>query len=184
MSDQLLKSVSKSTLERKERALRWFFNETKLHFDKVDPRAMNVVKKNGIFLGGLFHFLYDPKYKDSLPYWDKLPLVFPIDIYSDGFMGINIHYLNQKARAQLLDILISNYEKAKNKGKYTERRYLDMNYTILKSSRANTLIQPCIKRYLYNHIKSSFIKVTPDYWEEVALLPTQSFNVNTNKVWK
>ena len=48
---------------------------------------------NRYHIGRLNMFLYDPKYKDKLPYYDVFPLVLPIQRYSDGFLGINFHYL-------------------------------------------------------------------------------------------
>ena len=42
-------------------------------------------------LAGRFHvgrlnmFVYDPKYKNKLPYYDVFPLVLPIERYDNGF---------------------------------------------------------------------------------------------------
>ena len=43
--------------------------------------------------GALNMFIYDPKLKNKLPYYDTFPLVLPIERYRDGFLGINFHYL-------------------------------------------------------------------------------------------
>ena len=42
-------------------------------------------------LNNLHMFFYDPKTKLKLPYYDRFPLVMPIERYSDGFLGINFH---------------------------------------------------------------------------------------------
>ena len=47
--------------------------------------------------------MYNPKHKATLPYYDLFPLVLPIQKLSDGFIGINFHYLYPKDRAILLD---------------------------------------------------------------------------------
>jgi hypothetical protein len=46
-----------------------------------------------------------PSSRRQLPYWDRLPLIFPIEIYPDGFLGINLHYLPPMYRAKLMDAL-------------------------------------------------------------------------------
>ena len=50
-------------------------------------------KTNQFRLGGLYFFYYDPKTKDSLPYYDTFPLVLALERYNDGFLGLNLHYL-------------------------------------------------------------------------------------------
>ncbi|MFA6198908.1 MAG: hypothetical protein WC679_00710 [Bacteroidales bacterium] len=170
------KAVSVATQKRKQQALKWFFTATKTHYDDYKHSTFNTLKAGQkIFIGGLFHFLYDAKTKETLPYWDALPLVIPLNMYSDGFLGLNLHYLPNHLKVKLLDVLSGNLEKTINKGKYTERKYLDINYQILTSVAKSELFKPCIKRYLKTHIKSTFIKVNPDDWVDVALLPTARF---------
>ena len=62
--------------------------------------------------GILNMFVYDPKLKDKLPYYDTFPLVLPIEEYNNGFLGINLHYLSVPMRIRLLDRLT---ETANNK---------------------------------------------------------------------
>ena len=40
-----------------------------------------------IIVGKMYFYSYDPKLKDVLPYYDRFPLVIPIENYSDGFLG-------------------------------------------------------------------------------------------------
>jgi len=56
-----------------------------------------------MWLGKMYFFVYNPKHKMTLPYYDMFPLVLPVERYSDGFLGINFHYLAPKERAHLLD---------------------------------------------------------------------------------
>lgn len=132
------------------------------------------------FIGGMFHFLYDPKHKLTLPYYDKFPLVIPINIYHDGFLGLNLHYIPPMMRAKLLDVLIEKYKTSANK-----RVYMNLTYQILQSAAESKLYEPCIHRYLTTHMKSHAVVVTPDLWEEVAFLPTQKFEkASYRDVWK
>ena len=68
-------------------------------------------------VGNMYMFSYDPKYKNVLPYYDAHPLVFPIEFYSNGFLGINLHYLPPMARASLM----SNLKKLSSDNKYNDR---------------------------------------------------------------
>ena len=55
---------------------------------------------------GLMNLMYyDPKLKESLPYYDVFPLVIPIRKLNDGFIGINFHYLSIPLRLGLLEKL-------------------------------------------------------------------------------
>ena len=48
-------------------------------------------------------FVYDPKYKKTLPFYDTFPLVLPLETIRGGFMGLNFHYLPYPLRFRLLE---------------------------------------------------------------------------------
>ena len=127
---------------------------------RLSPRA---------FVGKMYFFNYDPKFKDTLPVYDKFPLVIPMDVYSDGFLGLNIHYLDPYSRLVLLDRLHDFI----NNDKYDDTTRFRLSYDLLASSRRYRLIDQCVKRYLYSHIMSSLIYVEPDQWETAIFLPTE-----------
>ena len=56
-------------------------------------------------IGLLNLFFYDPKYKETLPYYDTFPLVLPLESIKGGFSGLNFHYLAPGARLRLLESL-------------------------------------------------------------------------------
>ena len=58
------------------------------------------------FFGRLNMFIYDPKLKKKLPYYDTFPLVLPLEKYNDGFLGLNFHYLPIPLRVKLLDRVV------------------------------------------------------------------------------
>ena len=127
------------------------------------------LSKNSI--GRMYMFSYDPKTKDVLPYYDMFPLIFPIKYYNDGFLGINLHYLPPMLRAKLMDAL---YDTLNNK-KYNETTKLVISYNILQSASKFKYFEPCLKRYLFNHVKSPFIYISPDEWDIALMLPTEQF---------
>ena len=49
-----------------------------------------MVNKQDPFFGRLNMFIYDPKLKKKLPYYDTFPLVLPLENYNDGFLGIKL----------------------------------------------------------------------------------------------
>lgn len=131
-------------------------------------------------VGKMFMFAYDAKHKATLPYFDKFPLVFPIQFYSDGFLGINLHYLPIGARAVLMDNL---YDIANN-NKYNSSMKLNISYDILKqASKKFSGFENCVKRYLFGHIKSSFHYVNPADWDKALMLPLQRWHINPNKMY-
>jgi hypothetical protein len=122
-------------------------------------------------VGRMYFFAYDPKLKETLPVWDKFPLVIPIKPYSDGFLGINLHYLDPMTRLFLLDRLMDFM----NNDKYDNTTRLNLSYDLLNSSSRYGLFKECLKRYLVNHIVSSIIYVEPDQWETACFLPVAKF---------
>lgn len=126
---------------------------------RISPKA---------FIGRMYFYHYDPKYKDVLPVYDKFPLVIPIEMYSDGFLGLNLHYLDPFSRLALLDRLMDFI----NNDKYDDTTKLKLSYDLLSRSRRYKLIEPCIKRYLLSHIRSSLIYIEPNHWETAIFLPT------------
>ena len=78
--------------------------ESQPHHDLIkDAYAKKGGLTSRMWLGRMYFFVYNPKHKATLPYYDMFPLVLPVERYSDGFLGINFHYLAPKDRAFLLD---------------------------------------------------------------------------------
>lgn len=182
------KKVRTATRKDLDSALAWFFAEIKGELG-ADGRAKSRLRRipdkafrpsRDAFIGGLFFYVYDAKWKDELPYWDQFPLVIPITTYPDGFLGLNLHYLPPIGRAKLLDILAKYKRRAA-----TPRAYMKVSYELLKGVVDSKLFQPCIHRYLTTHIRSNLVKVSDEYWDRAALLPVQKFTGATDRqVWK
>jgi hypothetical protein len=153
--------------EASKKGLMWFYKELRKAASDFRYNAFNPVKDP--FIGGLFCFKYNPKYKDVLPYWDKFPLVIPFGVESDSFIGLNLHYLPSTERIKLLTFLLQQ------KSKKTTRHYINISYSVLNAAAHMTLFKPCIHRYLKSHLTSRLIKVNHEEWENVALLPVQQF---------
>ena len=56
--------------------------------------------------GSMYMYFYDPKHKQTLPYYDRFPLTIMIEPRKNGFLGLNLHYLRPDIRAKFLDELM------------------------------------------------------------------------------
>lgn len=128
--------------------------------------------RNKAFVGRMYFFRYDALGKADLPYYDRFPLVIPIDQYPDGFLGLNLHYLPPKMRLILLNKLS---ELLNTPGRYNERTRFRISYKILQSHARVFEHTPAIKRYLFSQIQTRFVEVDASQWDIAALLPTASF---------
>lgn len=126
---------------------------------------------NRVIPGHMYLFLYDPKMKDELPYYDRFPLIFPFRKVQDGFYGINMHYLPHLLRAKLMDALYHTV----NNDKMDETTRLRITYNILNSSAKFKYFKPCVKHYLNNHVKSRFVHIDPNEWDLALFLPLERF---------
>ena len=132
-------------------------------------------------IGSMYFFVYDPKGKNELDYYDRFPLVIPLESYSDGFLGLNIHYLPMRYRLyfmrKLMPLALFNDD--------DEIRRIRITYPILDASNRLKEFRPCIKKYLYTHIKSRILKVEGKEWDIAMYLPVQQFKkVPVNTVWR
>jgi hypothetical protein len=128
--------------------------------------------RDSTVIGKMYFFVYDPKFKKTLPVYDKFPLVFPIERYGDGFLGLNLHYLSQPERQTLLNKL----DDFKTNKRYDSMTRLRLSYDLLASTKKlNTLSRPCVKRYLFSHVRSKFVEVVSGEWENAIMLPVEFF---------
>lgn len=150
-------------------------NETKLMKDPTNTF------ESRFQIGNCYMFYYDPKHKDTLPYYDRFPLVFPINKAKGGFLGINLHYLPPKLRAQLMDSLYSTV----TNDKYDETTKLKISYRILSGAAKFRFFEPTIKHYLTTNIRSKLLYVHPAEWDIALFLDTARFEKATKtQVWE
>jgi hypothetical protein len=131
-------------------------------------------------VGKMFMYFYDAKTKDDLPYWDKFPLIFVVELYDDGWLGLNLHYLPLLLRAKLFDKLLS-FANDKSLDKITK---LQMSYGLIKNVAQFPEVKPTIKRYLASQVKSELLNVEPVDWEIAVFLPVEQFQKEKKeRVW-
>ena len=134
-------------------------------------REEEINKVSSPMLGSMMMFFYDPKLKDTLPYYDTFPLVIPVERAEGGFKGLNLHYIPPVLRAKFLDSLLD----VVNNKKYDESTRFTLTYRLLKGASRFRYFQPCFKHYLLDHVKSRFAQVPAPEWEIATFLPTASW---------
>lgn len=130
------------------------------------------------WIGKMYMFFYDPKHKKTLPYYDKFPLVFILEFYDDGFLGLNLHYLPPDLRLILFEKLITL---TTNKN-YNDNTRLRISYKIIKNVARFKFARPCLKRYLTTHIRSKIKNVPAEDWEIALFLPVETFRKQIKEV--
>lgn len=161
----------------------WFRDRAKQVTRVGLPQLINVNPKqnrSGVTPGQMYLFAYDPKHKDKLPYWDQFPLIFPIEMYEDSFLGINMHYLPHRYRAALMDALYS----VSSETKYDEKTKLSLSYNLLKSSSKFRYFEPCVKKYLKSHVRSNFLLIPANEWDIALFMPLERFTTDKSVVFK
>ena len=133
-----------------------------------------------VYPGKLYMYVYDPKLKAELPYYDRFPLVFPFKRTPDGFIGLNMHYLPYQLRIRLLDNLLI----FKTNNRMDETTRLKYSWQIIDGVSKFKAAQPCVKQYLTSHIRSQFRQVVAEDWATAMLLPVERFiGATKQEVW-
>lgn len=165
---------------RTEESRKWFRQKAQ-QLRRVNRRALmsaeevKLVNRQQPMIGSMNMFFYDPKTKDTLPYYDRFPLVIIVGPAPKGFYGLNLHYLPPILRAKLLDALM---DMTKNK-KYNESTRFNITYKMLTATAKLRLFKPCFKHYLTQHVKSRLARVNSTEWEIATFLPMAEWEKGT-----
>ena len=184
--DLLLRGVRKGEIPaRTQQSRDWFRQQAKQSTVRGDKGAMKIVRDksrmtNRSAMGKMYFFYYDPKHKQTLPYYDRFPLIFKVAQVKGGFTGLNMHYLPHRLRAKLMDAL---YDSTNNK-KYDETTRLRMTYQTLQAATKYKWFKPTFKQYLTSQVRSRFIEVSPSEWDIALFLPVEAFEKSRKtSVW-
>jgi hypothetical protein len=179
---RITESLAKEGLKPRTNASRDWLRSKVKELKPSPQRLMNDRERlrDSSIIGKMYFYFYDAKTKDKMKYYDRFPLVIPIENYKDGFLGLNLHYINPRQRIILLDKLSAT---ASNKS-FDERTKLRISYAYLAAASKAFEATPCIKRYLFNHIESRFLEITANEWDIAVMLPVESFvGASTSKVY-
>ncbi len=173
----------KGITPRSKESRAWFMNKAK----NLNVSRSKLMKEEPIELrsrpavGRMYMYFYDPKTKDTLPYYDRFPLIIMVGPAPRGFMGLNLHYLPLDVRAKFLDALLGTI----NNERYDESTRFRLSYDMLKRASRLRAFRPCLKRYLSSHVRSRLALVPAPEWEIAAFLPTADFEkASSSEVYK
>lgn len=171
-------------------ALKWYLKNAKklnLYSKDINPTISekDFLQRHPIrrkvYPGMMYAYKYDPKLKDSLPYYDEFPLIILLEIYDNGFLGFNTHYINPKARA----MLIGKIQETMKNDMLSEKARTIYSYNMLKAASKIDFFKAGVKRYLYSQLKSPLRGL--DVWEQklAIYLPLEKFKGATKQhVWR
>jgi hypothetical protein len=163
----------KGITPRSKESRAWFMNKAK----NLNVSRSKLMKEEPIELrsrpavGKMYMYFYDPKHKETLPYYDRFPLIIMVGPAPKGFMGLNLHYLPLDVRAKFLDALLGTI----NNERYDESTRFRLSYDMLKRASRLKAFRPCLKRYLSSHVRSRLALVPAPEWEIATFLPTADF---------
>ena len=133
-------------------------------------------------IGKMLFFEYSAKHWETLPYWDRYPLIFylgPSRKVPNAILGLNLHYLSPIVRARFMDAIYTQINN--NPQRRRDYDFFKDGGNELKSYKA------CIKMYLLDgeHLKTPFIDIKPEYWDFVLFLPMARFQKKPDTyVWE
>ena len=156
----------------------WEVDHKKMSKYTRGQRGMSLPKPGDI--GKMFFYGYNPKTKDTLPYYDIFPLIIMVKGLKDGWHGLNLHYLPPKQREILILRLMENMSDTR----LDNNTRLKINYNLLKGVSKYRFFKPCFKRYLVSHVKTTVRPIPFRHWTKAILLPVAKFKkASITTVW-
>lgn len=169
-SDLLEEQIDESKVDD---ARSWYREKANEVATRIDTRrfiASNIsMQESRVRLGHFYIYRYDPKHKETLPYYDAFPITLVIKRDKEGFLGLNMHYLPYQYRLVLMDSL---YDFVTGSEDMTRIR---VTYRILNNVSKLRFFRPCIKYYLNNNVQTRFLHIPVEDWDVAAFLPLQRF---------
>ncbi len=166
---EVLGIESKTVRWHRKEAYKWFHAKTA-------KGVMGKLKPSYPTIGKMYMYVYDAKYKDTLPMWDEFPLMMPINITATHILGINFHYIPPIARAKYLARLLI----LEGKHNIDDNTRLRLRYELIKSL---PYTKDMIKKYINWRIKSQFYEVHPEEWKYIIFLPLAKWHGDERPHW-
>jgi hypothetical protein len=164
------------------KSFKWYQEQVrKLGNVSQNQLMKETTQANRIILGKMYLFVYKPKLKESLPYYDMFPLVIPFRKLDEGFLGVNLHYLPYMVRFKMLGYLndLSSDENL------DENTRVNLSWRVLESYSRLDPIKACTKHYLNECIHSRFLNIPYPDWVIASQLPVENFiKKNKSFVWR
>ena len=89
-------------------------------------------------------------------------------LFRGGFIGMNFHYLPPLLRFEMLDKM----SRFATDRQFSKKTIFDINYDDVKRIK---IIKPTLKKYLWSHMRSDFLRVDLDEAAIAIMLPVARF---------
>ncbi|MCK5020812.1 MAG: hypothetical protein KAS32_27570 [Candidatus Peribacteraceae bacterium] len=166
-----------------KKSLTWFRKWVRKSYSSLRTSQVMRDKKAiraGPMPGDFYFYVYDPKWKETLSYYDKFPLTLVLDVDAKGWLGLNFHYLPPVMRVLFLSELL----KFRTEKRYRRNTKIRVSWDRIKTLANSRAAKHAIKRYLHDHVRSKFIKVPSEIYGIAVQLPVERFEkASKKKVW-
>lgn len=191
---EILQKIEKAWLRNNPSAMKrnsansldWFRKYVGRSFNRIGTAAMfrdRSMWKEKFAFGKMYFFEYVAKHKDTLPVWDRYPLVFPFSAYKakDGMtivVGLNMHYLQPALRMVAFRALL----KFRTEKRYRKNTKLDLEWAAIANMAESKYFKHAVHSYRLDHLRSTLVEVPSQSWELALFLPTARFIGDVSKI--
>ena len=128
----------------------WYVNQLESALAAVQKRDASAIDTQGVRMGDLVFFGYNPQFAQNYEFWDVQPLAVVMGFYQEGFLGCNLHYINPDYR----DVIATG---------------------LLNSKGESPVPKNSIHKYLWSNMRTIFKVPKEEDWAAISLLPTEQF---------
>tara|TARA_Y100000991_G_scaffold208439_1_gene187471 strand:+ start:2096 stop:2608 length:513 start_codon:yes stop_codon:yes gene_type:complete len=128
----------------------WYVNQLESALAAVQKRDASAIDTQGVRMGDLVFFGYNPQNAQNYEFWDVQPLAVVMGFYEEGFLGCNLHYINPDYR----DVIATG---------------------LLNSKGESPVPKNSIHKYLWSNMRTIFKVPKEEDWAAISLLPTEQF---------
>ena len=184
MQDQTLSNQEKKStywFQQYQRAIEKISSPTRLSFDYLRQNSSDkqVLPGNAVRRGHLYFFRYQAENRRPGDYYDALPFVLVTNILSNGFAGINFHYLPYRQRAIFMDALVQT--QIVNSLNSLQSK-IDVTPHELKNIDKYQLYRGCYRSYRVSRMQSPLLQIGKTQWATALFLPVELFRGASNTV--
>lgn len=161
-----------------EKSQKWFSDYVTKNWQHVRTSQMmrdRSMWKQRLQIGKMYFYEYDALHKATLPVWDRYPLGFVVNVWSDKgksyFSMIQLHYLPPALRLIVFRTLLT----IRADKRYRKSTKLAISWEALMSLSNTKLFKHSIKTYRMDQVRSVFVEIPAQSWELSAFLPLQRF---------
>ena len=172
-----------------KKSMDWFRKRVTKNFSSVRTARMfrdQELFSDGLTLGKMAFFEYSALNKDTLPVWDRYPLIIPFRVYrtksgSENFVGINFHYLSPVLRMAAFRALL----RFKSRDRFVKSTKLDISWKVISTLAQSKYFEHAVKEYRMDQVRSKFVEIPSQSWELCLFLPLARFQKGSkSEAWK